>query len=66
MSEKFFVGCNSYGEADRIFFNALDAMKSKYRYIDSFNEEGIKQNTYKLVGSVYRPIQGTTNFYGEN
>jgi len=38
---------------ERIFFNPIDAFVSGYEYIDSFNRDGDKCESYKFVDNEY-------------
>ncbi|MFA7287399.1 MAG: hypothetical protein WC055_00820 [Melioribacteraceae bacterium] len=52
IKEKYFVTSN--GDApESIYFNKDEVFQEDNDYIDSFDEDGVKVSSYKLVGDSY-------------
>lgn len=51
-NEKYFVTSNG-DEPEQIFFSKQEAFDTESNYVDSFDENGIKVNSYKWVDNGY-------------
>lgn len=53
IKEKYFV-CSNGDAPESIYFDKNEALEDSYsEYIDSFDEDGVKVSSYKMVGDFY-------------
>lgn len=52
INEKYFVASEG-DKPEQIFFTDLDAFVSGYKYIDSFDEDGVYVQGYELDNNCY-------------